>query len=288
MLNIVTNAPGEAAPIGDELVENPHVRRLNFTGSTGTGRKLAEAAGRQLKRIVLELGGYNPLIVLGDADIEYAVNATAFGAFLHQGQICMSARRIIVERSISDEFVSRLVEKTNGLKAGDPNEHDTIIGPVINDEALQMIKRRVDGAVSAGAKVLAGGEAVGPCYRATLLGDVPPDSEFAQTETFGPVAAIEIVDSAEEAVVRANASSYGLSSGIITQDSRPRPRARGADRRRHRARQRPARRRRAADAVRRRQGLGLRPLRRQRRGRRVHRAALGHGPARIASLPVLR
>jgi acyl-CoA reductase-like NAD-dependent aldehyde dehydrogenase len=218
VLNIVTNAPGEAAPIGDELVENPHVRRLNFTGSTGTGRKLAEAAGRQLKRVVLELGGYNPLIVLADADVEYAVNATAFGAFLHQGQICMSARRIIVERSISDEFVSRLVEKTNGLKAGDPNEHDTIIGPVINDDALQMIKRRVDAAVSAGAKVLAGGEAVGPCYRATLLGDVPPDSEFAQTETFGPVAAIEIVDSAEEAVVRANASSYGLSSGIITQD----------------------------------------------------------------------
>src|SRR5438552_535550 len=126
VLNIVTNAPGEAAPIGDELVESPHVRRLNFTGSTGTGRKLAEAAGRQLKRVVLELGGYNPLIVLGDADLEYAVNATAFGAFLHQGQICMSARRIIVERSISDEFVSRLVEKTNGLKAGDPREQDTI------------------------------------------------------------------------------------------------------------------------------------------------------------------
>src|SRR4051812_2962840 len=219
VLNIVTNAPGEAAPIGDELVESPHVRRLNFTGSTGTGRKLAEAAGRQLKRVVLELGGYNPLIVLDDADVEYAVNATAFGAFLHQGQICMSARRIIVERSISDDFVSRLVEKTNGLKAGDPNEHDTIIGPVINDDALQMIKRRVDAAVSAGAKVLAGGEAVGPCYRATLLGDVPPDSEFARTETFGPVAAIEIVDSADEAVERANASSYGLSSGIITQDS---------------------------------------------------------------------
>jgi acyl-CoA reductase-like NAD-dependent aldehyde dehydrogenase len=218
-LNIVTNAPGEAAPIGDELVENPHVRRLNFTGSTGTGRKLAEAAGRQLKRVVLELGGYNPLIVLGDADLEYAVNATAFGAFLHQGQICMSARRIIVERSISDEFVSRLVEKTNGLKTGDPKEHDTIIGPVINDDALETIKSRVDGAVRQGAKVLAGGDAVGPCYRATLLGDVPPDSEFARTETFGPVAAIEIVDDAESAVERANASAYGLSSGIITQDA---------------------------------------------------------------------
>src|SRR5580765_8487452 len=97
-LNIVTHAPGEAGAIADELVSNPTVRRINFTGSTATGRKLAEAAGRHLKRVVLELGGYNPLIVLGDADLEYAVNASAFGAFLHQGQICMSARKIIVER----------------------------------------------------------------------------------------------------------------------------------------------------------------------------------------------
>src|SRR5581483_684747 len=104
VLNIVTHAPGEAAGVGDELVENPAVRRLNFTGSTATGRRLAEAAGRHLKRVVLELGGYNPLIVLGDADLEYAVNATAFGAFMHQGQICMSTRKIIVERSIADEF----------------------------------------------------------------------------------------------------------------------------------------------------------------------------------------
>ncbi len=130
----------------------------------------------------------------------------------------MSARRIIVERPIADEFVSRLVEKTNGLKAGDPNEHDTIIGPLINEGALEMVKGRVDAAVKAGAKVLAGGSAVGPCYRATLLGDVPPDSEFAQTETFGPVAAIEIVDSADAAVAACQRSSYGLSSGIITQD----------------------------------------------------------------------
>ena len=219
VLNIVTHAPGEAQGIGDELIENPHVRRLNFTGSTGTGRRLAEAAGRQLKRIVLELGGSNPLIVLADADLDYAVNAAAFGAFLHQGQICMSARRIIVERPIAEEFTARLAEKTGGLKAGDPNEHDTIIGPIINEQALEAIKSRVDAAVAGGAKVLAGGNAVGPCYEATLLTDVPLDSELAQVETFGPVAAVEVVDSAEEAVERANATSYGLSSGIITQDA---------------------------------------------------------------------
>src|SRR3989442_972487 len=147
VLNIVTHAPGEAAPIGDELVEHPAVRRINFTGSTETGRRLAEAAGRNLKRVVLELGGYNPLVVLADADIEYAVNASAFGAFLHQGQICMSARKIIVERSIADEFVPRLAEKTKTLKTGDPKEPDTIIGPLINEHALETVKTRVEDAV---------------------------------------------------------------------------------------------------------------------------------------------
>ena len=218
VLNIVTHAPGEAGPIGDELVESPHVRRLNFTGSTETGRKLAEAAGRNLKRIVLELGGYNPLIILADADLDYAVNASAFGAFLHQGQICMSARRIIVERPIAERFIDRLSAKTAGLKAGDPREHDTIIGPLISEGALEMVKGRVADAVAKGARVLAGGEASGPCFQATLLTNVPEDSEFARLETFGPVAAVEIVEDADEAVTRANATSYGLASGIITSD----------------------------------------------------------------------
>src|SRR5436190_8839926 len=140
VLNVVTHARGEAGPIGDELVESPHVRRINFTGSTATGRKLAEAAGRNLKRVVLELGGQNPLIVLADADLDYAVSASAFGAYLHQGQICISARRIIVERPIADEFTRRLAAKANGLKAGDPNAHDTIIGPLINSDALETVK----------------------------------------------------------------------------------------------------------------------------------------------------
>jgi acyl-CoA reductase-like NAD-dependent aldehyde dehydrogenase len=219
VLNIVTHAPGGAAPIGDELVESPHVRRINFTGSSPTGRKLAEAAGRQLKRVVLELGGYNPLVVLADADIEYAVNAAAFGAFMHQGQICMSARRIIVERPIADAFVQKLVEKTKGLKTGNPGDHDTVIGPLISEGALELVRSRVEEAVAKGATVLAGGEAIGSCYQATLLADVPADSDFANHETFGPVAAIEIVDDADEAIARANATSYGLSAGIITTDT---------------------------------------------------------------------
>ena len=218
VLNIVTHAPGEAGPIGEELTENPSVRVINFTGSTETGRRIAEAAGRNLKRVVLELGGSNPLIVLADADLESAVDAAAFGSFLHQGQICMSARRIIVEQPIANSFVERLVEKTKSLKSGAPKEQDTIIGPLITDDAVAKVKSRVDDAVAKGATLLAGGEADGPVYRATLLTDVPEDSEFARMETFGPVASIEVVGSADEAVERANDTSYGLSAGIITSD----------------------------------------------------------------------
>ena len=131
----------------------------------------------------------------------------------------MSARRIIVERPIADEFTSRLAEKTAGLKLGDPKEMDTIIGPLINEDAVATVRRRVEDAVAAGAKVLAGGEAVGSCFQATLArGRAGRARELAQQETFGPVAAIEVVDSPEAAVERANATSYGLSSGIITSD----------------------------------------------------------------------
>ena len=219
MLNIVTHGRGEAVAIGDELVSNPHVRRINFTGSTGTGRKLAEAAGRHLKRVVLELGGQNPLVVLRDADLEYAVNATAFGAFLHQGQICMSTRKIIVEREIADEFIAAPGRRRRtGFKVGDPREHDTIIGPLITPAASAAVKGRIDGAVAAGARVLTGGEVSGVCYQPTLLADVPADSEFARNETFGPVASIVVVDNADEAVREANATEYGLSAGVLTSD----------------------------------------------------------------------
>jgi acyl-CoA reductase-like NAD-dependent aldehyde dehydrogenase len=168
---------------------------------------------------VLELGGFNPLIVRGDADLDFAVAAAAFGAFLHQGQICMSARRIIVERSVSDEFVSRLAEKTSRLKTGDPKDPDTIIGPLISEQAVELVKGRVEDAVAKGAKVVAGGEADGPCFQATLLTEVPEEAELSHVETFGPVAAIEVVDSDDEAIERANATTYGLTSGVITNDA---------------------------------------------------------------------
>jgi acyl-CoA reductase-like NAD-dependent aldehyde dehydrogenase len=130
----------------------------------------------------------------------------------------MSARRIIVEEPIAETFVERLVEKTKALKSGDPKKHDTVIGPLITADAVAKVKGRVDDAVAKGAKVLAGGEADGSVYQATLLAEVPEDSDFAQVETFGPVAAVEVVGSAEEAVERANSTTYGLSAGILTSD----------------------------------------------------------------------
>ncbi|MES2944590.1 MAG: aldehyde dehydrogenase family protein, partial [Pseudomonadota bacterium] len=134
--NVVTHGPGDAGPIADAFFESPHVRSINFTGSSAIGRMLAERAGRALKRIVLELGGYNPLLILGDADIEQAVNTTAFGAFFHQGQICMNTRKVLVDRSIADDFINRLATKTRSLQCGNPELPGTIIGPLINDRAL--------------------------------------------------------------------------------------------------------------------------------------------------------
>jgi acyl-CoA reductase-like NAD-dependent aldehyde dehydrogenase len=216
VLNVVTHGPGDAGAIGDELVAHPWVRRINFTGSTATGRRLAEAAGRHLKRVVLELGGQNPLIILADADIDYAVDAAAYGAFLHQGQICMCARRILIERPIAEDFLQRFALKTAGLAHGDPRDPATFIGPLINEYALSTVARRVREAVEAGAQLLAGGTAVGPCFPATLLVDVPPECELATDETFGPVVIVDIVDSAAEAIQLANDSRYGLTAGILT------------------------------------------------------------------------
>jgi acyl-CoA reductase-like NAD-dependent aldehyde dehydrogenase len=216
VLNVVTHSHGDGSKIGDEFAENPKVRRINFTGSSATGRRIAEAAGRNLKRVVLELGGQNPLLVLRDADLEYAVNAAAFGAYLHQGQICMSTRRIIVEAPIAATFEQRLAAKVDGLKMGDPLEMDTIIGPLINQEALDLVSSRVESAVKDGARLVAGGRSEGLVYAATLLADVPESSDIARHETFGPVAALEVVADEDAGIARANATSYGLSAGIIT------------------------------------------------------------------------
>jgi len=219
VVNVVTHAPGEAVPIADEFFARPEVRCINFTGSSATGRLLAERAGRHLKRCVLELGGYNPLIVLADADLDYAVEAATFAAFFHQGQICMNARKVIIERPVYDEFVARLVTRTAALSVGDPADAGTVIGPLINAAAVERVTREVGEAVDAGAKVLAGGRADGPCYQPTILAEVPAGARIHSEETFGPVVVAQAADTADEAVAIANSTRYGLSAGLITGDN---------------------------------------------------------------------
>jgi acyl-CoA reductase-like NAD-dependent aldehyde dehydrogenase len=218
VFNLITNGPGGSGEIGDEFIENAKVRRLSLTGSTSAGRQLAEKAGRHLKRVALELGGQNPLIVLRDADIDQAVSAAAFGGFLHQGQICMSTRRVIVEKPIAKEFIQKFVEKASSFKVGNPMEPDTIIGPLINKHQFDEVKRSVEAAVRDGAKILCGGKSKGLCYYPTVLTNVKPGTPFSCEETFGPVVTVIEVESAEEAVAVANDTMYGLSASVFTGD----------------------------------------------------------------------
>jgi aldehyde dehydrogenase (NAD+) len=218
VLNLVTNGPGRSGEIGDEFIENPKVRRISLTGSSAVGRQLAEKAGRYLKRISLELGGQNPLIILRDADVDYAVNAAAFGGFLHQGQICMSTRRIIVEKPVVQEFIKKFVQKVSTFKVGNPKEPNTIIGPLINKQQFDQVKKSVDAAVRDGAKILCGGKSEGLCYYPTVLTNVKPGTPFSCEETFGPVISVIEVKDEEEAVAIANDTMYGLSAAVFTRD----------------------------------------------------------------------
>jgi len=218
VLNVLTNGPGFAGEVGDVLIADPRVRRISFTGSSEVGREVAKKAGEHLKRVALELGGSDPLLVLKDGDVEYAVNAATFGRFLHQGQICMSVKRIIVEKPVADEFIEKFVAKVSGLKVGDPKEHDTIIGPLINQTQLDLLRGQVDEAINCGAKVLCGGKFEGLSYWPTVLTDVKEDMRVCQEEVFGPVVPVIVVEDEEEALRVANNSPFGLSSGIITGD----------------------------------------------------------------------
>ena len=164
VINVVTHAPGAAGPIADEFFDRPEVRIINLIGGVKTARMLSERAGRTLKRTVMELGGFNPLIILDDVDVDYAVRTATFGSFFHQGQICLNTRRIIIQRKIYEEFITKFVARTRGLTAGDPLDHKTIIGPIITRDALKMIDDRVKEAVARGARAHTGAKADGQIY----------------------------------------------------------------------------------------------------------------------------
>jgi acyl-CoA reductase-like NAD-dependent aldehyde dehydrogenase len=219
VINVVTHAPGAAPAISDVVFGSPDVRLINLIGGVKTARILASRAGETLKRTVLELGGFNPMLVLDDADMDYAVRTATFGSFFHQGQICLNTRKIIIHRSIYDEFVEKFVARTRTLKSGDPLDPSTIIGPLITRQAVDLAHQRVDDAVAKGAVVRAGGTSEGLVFAPTILTDVPYDAVAANEETFGPVVIVEAVDNDDQAVAAANRVMYGLTSSILTSDT---------------------------------------------------------------------
>jgi acyl-CoA reductase-like NAD-dependent aldehyde dehydrogenase len=217
-INLVTNDPEEAAEVVEELIAHPGVRRITFTGSTRVGRIVAGMAARHLKRVLLELGGNAPLVVLADADLDRAVAAASFGSFMHQGQICMSTERIVIDRSVAEDFAERLAERASSLRVGDPTEADTQIGPLVNEAAVKRVAEHVEDAVSRGAKLVTGGEARGRFFPPTVLMDVTPEMRVYSEESFGPVVAIVPVDDVDEAVRVANDTEYGLSAAVFSAD----------------------------------------------------------------------
>tara|TARA_E500000305_G_C4029841_1_gene244432 strand:+ start:7902 stop:9371 length:1470 start_codon:yes stop_codon:yes gene_type:complete len=209
--------PG-AGDAGVALVEDPNVAMIQFTGSTAAGRKVGELAGRHLKKVSLELGGKNSLIVLDDADIDLAVANAVWGSFLHQGQICMATGRILVQRSVYNAFLERLVAKTSSLIVGDPAKYQVAIGPLINAQQRDSVAALVQSAKDAGAKLEVGGTYIELFFRPTVLSEVGADNPAFQAEIFGPVALVVPFDTDEEAVCLSNDTEYGLSSGIISRN----------------------------------------------------------------------
>src|SRR5712691_6393496 len=219
VINVVSHAAGAAGEIADVFFESPDVRVINLIGGVKTARMLAERAGRTLKRTVLELGGYNPMIILDDVDVDYAVRTATFGSFFHQGQICLNTRRIIVQRGIADDFLEKFIARTKTLPSGDPLNPKTLIGPLITRAAVELVDARVKEAVAKGATLRTGGTFDGQIYQPTILTDVPLDTAVANEETFGPVVVVEVVDTAEEAIKAANRTMYGLTSSILAGDT---------------------------------------------------------------------
>lgn len=219
-LNFISNAPQDAAEISEAIIAHPAVRRVNFTGSTAVGRKIAETCGRHLKKPLLELGGKAPLVILDDADVNGAVNAAVFGAFMYQGQICMSTERIIIDDAVADEFVEKFTARVNDLQAGDPRTDDKVaIGPMYRPDSGEKINDMIDDALAKGAIVVNGDKADGAAMAATVVDHVKPGMTIYTDETFGPITTIIRVNGIDEAIATANDSEYGLAAAVHGTDS---------------------------------------------------------------------
>jgi benzaldehyde dehydrogenase (NAD) len=209
--------PG-GADVGEALVAEPLVRIISFTGSTAAGRRVGELAARHLKRVHLELGGNSALVVLADADLDRAVSAGAWGSFLHQGQICMTTGRHLVQQDIYADYVSRLADKASHLPVGNPATEQVALGPIIDERQRDKVHDLVTASVKAGARLAAGGTFEGLFYQPTVLADVAPQMPAYASEVFGPIAPVVPFATPEEAAKLAADSEYGLSLGILTND----------------------------------------------------------------------
>lgn len=215
VLNVI---PGVPAEVGGKILADPRVRMITFTGSSRTGKHLATEAAKHLKKFTLEMGGKSPLIVLKDADLDYAVDAAAFGILLHQGQVCMASSKVIVEAALFDEFRDRFIEKVRSIKVGDPRDPDTVVGPLIRPQQCEFIDGHIQDAKAKGAEVILGGSHDGRYYQPTVLTGVTRDMRIYNEETFGPVVSIIPARDSEEALTIANDTDYGLSAAVITND----------------------------------------------------------------------
>lgn len=217
VLNVLV---GSGSEIGDAFVGHVVPRAISFTGSTPVGRRIAELAAKApiLKRVELELGGNGPFVVLDDADVDQAVEAAIFGKFLHQGQICICINRIIVDEKLYETFLERFVDRAKALKVGNPEEPDTMIGPIINEQQLKGLRQRIDEARASGARQLAGGEAQGLVLPPHVFADVTNDMPLTRNEIFGPVAPIIRARGEDDALELANGSEHGLSGSVFTRD----------------------------------------------------------------------
>jgi acyl-CoA reductase-like NAD-dependent aldehyde dehydrogenase len=218
VVNVISTDVRDAESVAEALIAHPAVKRINFTGSTRVGRILAQLAAKYLKPILLELGGKAPLIVLADADIDAAVDATVFGAYANAGQICMSTERVIVERSVADAFAAKLVKRVAALPVGNPNEGEFVIGSVVGPGTVERVKRLVADAEQQGARLLVGGTAKGTIMQGIVVDHVTPAMALFREESFGPQVSITRVESVDEAVRLANDSEYGLSAAVFTSD----------------------------------------------------------------------